>query len=482
MLSDRDPLTRLLTVALLIAARPVYAQTPPPPPVSEILPKLFGNTIVLTPTGTPEFPNHSAHFKPGAEQLQTPTRFNEQIVTLLATLPVGSSSGGFTYTFNPTIGSFSRSSDSFGPLYMERALTIGKDRGSLGMGYQRSTYDTFERKNLRQPEIKFYIEHTDCCGETAGGAAVGDGTRLNPAFEGDIIEAALTLNLSTDTMVFYGTYGITDRFDLGVAVPLVRVDMSAAVRARIERLATAANPDVHLFDGDNPDERTFWSSGTATGLGDIVIRSKYNFFRAGGGGLAAALDVRTPTGDETNLLGTGGLQARLFGIASMTVGKWSPHVNAGYTASTGGGLPGVPLKDEWSYAGGVDVAVSPRLTLLADLLGRTILDAGRFEEADRVFEFVETGTGSVGGGGGGGGGGAGGGGAGSGGTPTRPPTRVTRRELQFRPGNLHLLVGNFGARFNPVRSLLVSANLLFPLTSAGLRDRVTPAISVDYSF
>jgi hypothetical protein len=59
---------------------------------------------------------------------------------------------------------------------------------------------------------------------------------------------------------------------------------------------------------------------------------------------------------------------------------------------------------------------------------------------------------------------------------------VTRRELQFRPGNLHLLVGNFGARFNPVRSLLVSANLLFPLTSSGLRDRVTPAISVDYSF
>ena len=52
------------------------------------------------------------------------------------------------------------------------------------MGYQRSTYDTFERKNLRQPEIKFYIEHTDCCGETAGGVAVGDGTRLNPAFEG----------------------------------------------------------------------------------------------------------------------------------------------------------------------------------------------------------------------------------------------------------------------------------------------------------
>ena len=475
-------MTRLLTVALLVVWRTVDAQTLPPQPVSEILPKLFGNTIVLTPAGTPEFPNHSAHFKPGAEQLQTPTRFNEQIVTLLATLPVGSSSGGFTYTFNPTLGSFSRSSESFGPLYMERALTIGKERGSLGMGYQRSTYDTFERKNLRQPEIKFYIEHTDCCGETAGGVAVGDGTRLNPAFEGDIIEAALTLNLSTDTMVFYGTYGITNRFDVGVAVPLVRVDMSAAVGARIERLATAANPDVHLFDGDNPDERTFVSSGTATGLGDIVIRSRYNFFRAGGGGVAAALDVRTPTGDESNLLGTGGLQARLFGIASMTVGKWSPHVNAGYTASTGGGLPGASLKDEWSYAGGVDVAVLPAsrcwpicsdepFSMPDDSRKPTVSSSSwqpaREASAEAVVVAAAEPEAAA---------------AGRAVHRRGRRTRATRRELQFQPGNLHLLVGNFGARFNPVRSLLVSANLPFPLTSSGLRDRVTPAISVDYSF
>jgi hypothetical protein len=30
--------------------------------------------------------------------------------------------------------------------------------------------------------------------------------------------------------------------------------------------------------------------------------------------------------------------------------------------------------------------------------------------------------------------------------------------------------------------MLVSANLLFGLTQAGLRDRVTPVISVDYGF
>ena len=256
----------------LLAPSPLFGQDRVP--VSEVLPTLFGNTIVLTPASSPEFPNHAAHFKPGVDQLQTPQQFNQQIVTLLATFPVGSSSGGFTYTFNPSLGTFSRSSESFGPLFAERALTIGRDRGSLGVGFQRSTYDTFEGKNLRQRDIIFHVEHIDCCGTTRGGVAVGDGTRLNPAFEGDIIEAALALRLTTQTVVFYGTYGVTDRLDFGVAVPLVSIDMDASIRARIERLATAANPDTHAFDGDNPDERTFAASGSATGIGDVVVTRK----------------------------------------------------------------------------------------------------------------------------------------------------------------------------------------------------------------
>src|SRR5687768_1928565 len=249
----------------LLSPSPVFSQNGVP--VSEVLPNLFGKTIVLTPASSPEFPNHAAHFKPGADQLQTPLQFNQQVVTLLATFPIGSSSGGFAYTFNPALGTFSRTSESFGPLFAERALTIGRGRGSLGAGFQRSTYDTFEGKNLRQRDIVFHIEHIDCCGRTQGGVAVGDGTKLNPAFEGDIIEAALALRLTTQTVVFYGTYGLTDRLDFGVAVPLVSVDMEASIRARIERLATEANPTTHAFDGEDPDERTFASAESATGIG-----------------------------------------------------------------------------------------------------------------------------------------------------------------------------------------------------------------------
>jgi len=60
--------------------------------------------------------------------------------------------------------------------------------------------------------------------------------------------------------------------------------------------------------------------------------------------------------------------------------------------------------------------------------------------------------------------------------------RAVRREFQLEPGNLNLATGNAGIRFRPFRTLLVSASLLFNLTDAGLRDRVTPVISVDYAF
>jgi hypothetical protein len=462
----------------LFLPRLAIAQVEAPLPLSQILPNLFGNTIVLAPRSTPEVPSHSAHFKPSAEQLQTPEQFNQQIVTLLSTFPFGSSSGGFTYTYDPSLGTFSRTSESFGPLFAERALTIGRERGSLGVAYQRSTYDTFEGKNLRQREINFYIQHTDCCGKVQNGVQVADGTLLNPAFEGDLIEAALSLDLTTATVVFSATYGLTDRLDLGVAVPLVAVDVHASIRARIQRLATAANPDLHVFEGDNPDEHTYAVAGHAAGLGDIMVRAKYNFLTRKGGGLAAAIDVRTPTGDESNLLGTGALQTKLYGIASIGFGKLSPHLNAGYTRSTRGALPDVSLNNEWNYTAGFDLAVSPRLTLVADVLGRSIRDQGRLVEADRVFDFVQAGPGGTVGTGGGGGGGGGG----TGGTTTRPVEHATRREFRLDPGNLNLAVGNTGVRFNPFRKMLVSANLLFALTEAGLRDRVTPVISLDYAF
>ena len=120
-------------------------------PLSSILPDLLGNTITLLPSNLPDQPNHVAHFRPGFDQLQVPTQVNQALVTLLSTYPLGSPSGGFTYTFDPALGTLTRSSDSFGPSFAERALTTGRGKVERGLrSTSTPTYDTFEGLNLRQ--------------------------------------------------------------------------------------------------------------------------------------------------------------------------------------------------------------------------------------------------------------------------------------------------------------------------------------------
>src|ERR1700676_1309285 len=99
-----------------------------------VLPNLFG------PQGITLFPNaavpHYAHFIGSAGTIMNQT-LSSAIGTQLATLPFISPASGFTYQFDTTLGVFARTTNSFGPIYSERAETIGKGRVSFGVSYQR---------------------------------------------------------------------------------------------------------------------------------------------------------------------------------------------------------------------------------------------------------------------------------------------------------------------------------------------------------
>jgi hypothetical protein len=427
---------------LLAAAAVVGALAPTPAqaqvPLSEILPQLYGNTIVLAQTG------HEAHFRPGADALETPEQFNQQLVTQLSTFPLGSSSGGFTFEINPTLGTVEARSGSFGPAFAERALTIGRGQYSFGLNYQRATYDSFEGFDLGDGDILFYVPHID---------PSGDGS-LNPFFEGDVIEGALRLEVTSDTYAVFLNAGVTDDFDVGVAVPFVRVNMDAAVDARVLRLATPNFPGIHLFPGSDPDSSTFTSSGSKTGIGDLVLRGKWRFRPQEGGGLALAADVRLPTGDEENLLGTGAFQFKPYLIGSWTAANGlSPHLNIGYTFSGESDI--AAIADEFNYTGGVDFPVTPQVTVAADLIGRTLRDSGRLVESDRVFQYQSS---------------------------TGVPGSTTVQELQLEDGSLNLVLGAAGVKVNLGGTFLLNLNVLFPLTDAGLRDTFVPVIGFDYAF
>jgi hypothetical protein len=469
-------------------------------PLAQLLPDLILREIVVQ-SPTAGF-SHEAHFSPiEANELNNPVvgivqSFNSQMATQFSTFPLGSSTGGLTYVFDDSVGTFRRSSTSFGPSFAERALTIGRRKLSAGFNYQRTSYNTFEGQNLDDGSIKFYLRHQDCCGISDPANLTGfmvqpNGTRLNPPFEGDLIEAALSLKATTHTTAVFANYGVTDRWDIGLAVPIVRVNLDASVRARVLRLVTNPPPgallteaqriaalNTHTFELGNPDAtRTVQHSGHASGLGDIVLRTKYHFLRAANGGLAAAVDLRLPTGDENELLGTGGTQAKFLLVASDERGRFGHHVNIGYTAADGevagtlAGLTSTPLPDEINYSGGVEFVATPRLTVIGDFVGRTLRGAGRLELASKTFQYNEPTVLA--------GGLPGPGCAGFAGFTCKT---VSLDEFAPRSADLTLLLGTAGVKFNPVGNWLVSGSVLFPLTDAGLRSRVTTVIGLDYAF
>lgn len=430
-------------LVMLSAAAPAHSQG-----LAGLLLRFFSptNPVVLQPA--PEPFNHAAHFvsQPNAQQILR--QLNAGIASQVSTFPLGSSSPGFTFTYDSALGIFNRSAESFGPVFAERAITAGKGKFSFGVSVLDATYDRFEGQDLRGRDIQLYLTHQD---------VDGGGSSLAPWFEGDIIRADLSLDLQSRTTVVVANYGVSDKIDLGVALPFQQIDLSARIDTSVERLSSGPDPFIlHIFSGGS-DSAVFREAGSASGLGDAVLRGKYNFLRRSGGALAAGLDLRLPTGDEADLLGTGATQAKLYLIASGPARRFSPRASLGYTFSSGGSDFTGDLPDEINYTAGFDAALHSRVTLTADVLGRTLRNTARLVETTRTFNFTQRLTPTV----------------------IQQTTRVTP---EGRTGDLNLLVGAAGLKINPVGRLLVSASVLFSIGNAGLQDEITPVFGLDYSF
>ena len=66
----------------------------------------------------------------------------------LSNLPVASSSGGFVYRLNPSLGVVERASEGFGPFFTERVLRNGRGQGSIGVSYQFANFSTLQGADL----------------------------------------------------------------------------------------------------------------------------------------------------------------------------------------------------------------------------------------------------------------------------------------------------------------------------------------------
>ena len=258
--------------------------------------------------------------------------------------------------------------------------------------------------------------------------------------------------------MLYANYGVTDRFDIGVAIPYVRLDMTARIDATIERLATAADPfEVHVFAGDGDLTESFVESGSAEGIGDMVVRGEVQLLSAARARTwPLATDLRLPTGDDRR-------PARVGGDAGQAL----RHRRLRREALRAARVVGLHVLERrrrlHGRAAGRDLLhrrLRRRAAFPGDphrgLRGRTLIDADRLVLQEQTFEAVSRTDATV-----------------------QQTTRVTPTIVT---GNLNVLLGSVGLKVNPAGRLLLVGNVLLAIGEGGLQDEVTPVFGIEYSF
>jgi hypothetical protein len=342
----------------------------------------------------------------------TPTGIGAFVTPLTSSLPVPSPASGFIYTFDPSAGVFVRSSESFGPILTERADTIGRNKLSVGFTFQRFVFDKIDGINLHSVPLVI---------DLPGLAEV---------------RSKENLNLQLNQFTMFATYGLTNRFDVSVAVPFSTVNFGLAYSATISPFPQSGNPG----QGDIP----IFAQGThtATGLGDVNLQLKGTVLRGERGALALGAAVRLPTGDEYQALGAGAAAIKPFVAGSLSYKRISPHANLGYQVNGKSVLTGNIFTSEKryipnqiQYATGVDAGVIRRLTLDFDILGAEVIHGDRL-------------------------------------TTTQG----------FIRRSYNITNGAAGFKVNPVGNLLFIFNMLFRLNDGGLRSKIAPLVGLSYAF
>lgn len=426
---------------LLLASSTSQAQDPfnvavPVDKLSTIFTQIYGASglIVDSLRALPTGQTHSAHFN-SAFQAEF-TQFGVALTSQLAAVPLPSPASGFTYEFDSALGVFQRTSQSFGPILAERAETIGGGRFTFGFTYQNFTFDTIEGLDIDNIPAVF----THDSAELRGGRE-------------DVVSTVNSVDARVNQFTAFISYGLTDRLDLSLAIPVVSTDLTVISDATVRRIGTV-DPEIHFFreyDDSVGDRRTFTAFGSASGIGDLTLRLKGRM----SGSTAFGLDVRVPTGDEENLLGVGAPGIRPFVVLSRSSRAFSPHINLGYLWNGSSVLAGNPatgeaadLPDQVTYVVGADFGVSQRFTFVLDVIGTYLIDAPRLNQS--TFHALDG--------------------------------RTTLPTVSFTEESYNLLSGAVGFKLNVVESLLVDVNLLFNLDNNGLRDKITPLVGFEYAF
>lgn len=261
--------------------------------------------------------------------------------------PIPSTATGAVLKVDPNTGGLIPVNQTLGPIFAERAETIGQKKLYFGIAFQRFVYDTLEGIDIHK----------------IPGAPV-PGVR-------SIVNTGLQFN----QFLAFATYGVAKNIDISLLVPVNTVFLSTDFQASAQLSPSGPTLTSHGF-----------GHHTAHGIGDVSSQVKGTIFsfdhrttdrpNAISGAIALGGRVRLPTGDEFEALGTGAYSITPFLAVSLDLGKVSPHLNVGYNFSGSSILAGDVVYGEKRrvpsqvpYAIGMEVGILRSFTIAGDVLG-----------------------------------------------------------------------------------------------------------------
>lgn len=419
---------------LFLPAVPLAAQT-----LREDLRSLFVFGVCGEPLCLDVDPSvHGTHFieaiaTGGANVLSFVT---DAIGITVASTPVSAATSGAVWGRSET-GLPVRTATSAGPVFAERVQTLGKGHALLGINV--SNFDFTSIRGVPLNDLVFDFTHED---EPPVG--LGD-----PIFENEVIRVRTDLDVNLFAVTGVITYGLLENLDLGVAVPLVHTSISGVSRAEIipfdnsipHRFGTPSNPSLTASSS---------ADGSATGIGDIAARFKARLAQGERVGFGIVGEVRFPTGDEEDLLGSGEYAARGFGILSARYGNFTPHANVGYRYRSGDFQ-----NDAFLATVGFDHLLGSGVTFAAEAISEWQVGEPKLVQSPPVVINTPVGTG----------------------TSARivPPSNIPERRDD-------VVLGSLGFKLTSATGITGVANALIPIRRGFLQPNVAWTAGLEYSF
>jgi len=357
--------------------------------------------------------------------------FNTTLAAQLSQLPLLSSASGVVLVLDKTLGVYV-ASDNLGPILTERAQTVGRHKLFVAFAYQRFRFNSIDGTSLGSVPFVFQ--------SSAGNSQL-------------YIQQTDKMSIKLDQYVALATFGLDDKTDVSVVFPIERVSIG---------VGTNGTQYVVGNDGSKQGTAPFnqYVPGSASGLGDMLVNIKRQFWKGEHASFAAGMLLRFPTGDALNYLGSGAYGFNPYAVFSYQA-RISPHARLGYQFNTtsvlnpnynsagtftgNSGLPG-----GFQYDVGADTVLFTRVptSLAADFLGTYVVNSP---------VLLPT-------------------------TFTIPAYGNEFDNLQPGKNSYNSTQFSIGVKVKPWKNLVLYGNVLFQMNNVGLRSNDVPLVGVSYTF